>query len=72
MKKEEAKIIAKAIISLIQENDLPNYTMEARGGRGKTSEAKRRLRQKLTKILTSKTTEIKQYSTNQDNSWRVW
>lgn len=74
MKKEEAKVIARAIIALIPENDFPNYKMGGRGGRSKTSEAKRRLRQKLTRLLTTKTTEIKKYQTNQeqDNSWRVW
>lgn len=74
MKKNEAKVIAKAIISLIPENDLPQYKMGGRGGRGKMSEAKRRLKQKLTRLLTTKTTEIKKYQTNQeqDNSWRVW
>jgi hypothetical protein len=81
MKKTEAKIIAKAIICLIPDDNFPKTF--GRGGRGKMSEAKRRLKQKLVRVLT---TEVLDNSSedqkksqpkidlnqDQDNSWRVW
>jgi len=77
MKKSEAAIIASVIIRLVADESLPNVA--GRGGRGRKSEARRILRQKLIRVLTTAKQDPDEdeeiLSTKEKvivDDWRVW